>query len=83
MKFLLELVGAIAVVAGPELGAVLVAAFTAIVGVLYAGEVEIFFPVGTLFLKRRRAIADFDPARRLIVTESRVVHVAEIFTLGN
>ena len=81
-QFLLEFGGAVAVIAGPRLGAVLIAALAAVVGVLHAGEIEIFFPVGPFLLKRSRAIADFDPARALIVTEARFAHVAEVFSLG-
>jgi hypothetical protein len=37
------------------------------VGVLYSDEVEELLPVGSLFLERSVAIADFDPASRSVV----------------
>jgi hypothetical protein len=53
------------------------------VSILDVGEVEVFFPVGALFLKWRRAIADFDPACGVIIAEARVVHITEVFSLGD
>src|SRR5579864_1448995 len=51
--------------------------------VLDAGEVEKLFPVGTLFLQRRWAVADLDPAGGLVFAEPRILHIAEIFALGD
>jgi hypothetical protein len=83
LQLLLQLGGAVAAVAGPWLGAILVAAFATLVGVLYAGEIEILFPVWAFFLERCWAIADFDPACSLIFAETRVIHVAQIFAFGD
>ena len=83
MKSPLEFGRAVAVVAGPGLGAVLVAAFAPVVGVLHAGEIEIFFPVGSFFLKRRRTVTNFNPSCRLVFAQTRLVHIAKIFALGN
>jgi len=48
-EFALQAVGAIAASASPGLGAVLIAATSAVVGVLYTGEFEVLFPVRTFF----------------------------------
>jgi hypothetical protein len=59
-----------------------IAAFATVVRVLYAREIEIFFPVRTLFLERGGAIADFNPACCLIFAEAGLLHVAQIFAFG-
>jgi len=61
----------------------LVAASTTVMRILYSDEVEIFLPVRALFLQRRRAVADFDPARGLVRKKSRIVHVAKVFSLSH
>jgi hypothetical protein len=83
LQFLFEAHGAIAISAGPRLGAIFVAAFAAVVRILHLDQLKIVFPVRTLFLKRRRTVTDFHPAHRLIGTHSRVVHVAQVFALRN
>ena len=80
---LFEAFGAIAVAARPGLGAVPVAAIFAIVRVFDAEEVEIFFPVRTLLLKRRRAETGFDPMGRAVVAEASLLHVVEVFVAGD
>ena len=80
-QFLLKFGSAVAVGTGPWLSAVLVAAFAAVVGILHASEIEILLPVRTFLLKWSRAIADLDPARRLIFTAARVAHIAQVFSL--
>src|SRR5205809_3372240 len=54
---------AVTIAAGPGLGAVLVAAFAAVMRVLHFNEVKILFPVRRLFLERRGAVEDLDPPR--------------------
>ena len=76
---LFEAFGAIAVGAGPGLGAVQIAAVFAIVRVFDAEEVEIFFPVRTLLLKRRWAETGFDPMGSAVVPEASLLHVVEVF----
>ena len=61
------------------LGAVLVAAFAAVVRVLHLDQLEILLPVRTLFLQRRWAVTDFDPPHRLVGTNPRLIHIAQVF----
>ena len=61
----------------------MITAFTTIMSVLYASEIEIFFPVRTLFLQRSGAVADFYPASGVIFAEAGLLHVAQIFALGH
>jgi hypothetical protein len=75
--------GTIAIAAGPGFGAVFVAAFAAVVGVLNFGQIEKFLPVRLFFLKRRGAIADFDPASGVVVEDAGVAHVAKVFAFGD
>ncbi len=83
LQLLLQPRGAIAVATGPRLGAVLVAAFATVVSILHSREIEVFFPVGPLFLQGCRAVADFHPTRGLVSAEPRVVHVAQVFAFGD
>ena len=83
LQLLFQPRGAVAIAAGPGLGAIHVAAFAAVVSVLHLHEVEILLPVRTLFLERRGALADFDPSHRLVGTNPRLVHVAQIFVPGD
>ena len=48
-------------------------------GILYAGKLEILFPVRPFFLERRGTIANFHPASGLVGTQPRVLHVAQVF----
>src|SRR5206468_7827209 len=69
--------------ASPGLGGVLIKAFATIMGILYFNQVEELLPVRLLFLKRRRAVTNFNPANGLVRTEPGFVHVTQIFTLCN
>src|SRR6476646_1318893 len=75
----LELLGAVAVGAGPGLLAVEIAALGAGVGVLDANKLEILFPIRPFFLERLVAEADLDPFDRAITVDARISHVAEVF----
>ena len=75
--------GAIAVVAGPALSAVEVAAAAPRVRVLDFQEVEIYFPVGTLFLKRRGTVADLNPLSASILELPGFSHISKIFASGD
>jgi hypothetical protein len=59
------------------------AAFAAVVCVLHAGEIEIFFPVRSFFLQGSWTVADLDPANGLICAEARFAHVAQVFAFGD
>lgn len=61
----------------------MVATFSAVVGVLHANQVEILLPIGPLFLQGRGAIADLDPASGLVRAKTGVVHIAQVFALGD
>ena len=78
-----EPLGAVAVAAGPRLGAVFVAAIGSRMGVLNLDQVEELFPVRPLFFQRHVAVTDFDPARRAVVEQAGILHVAQIFALGD
>ena len=81
-QFLLQARGTIAVAAGPGLASVFVAALAAVMRILHSRELEVFFPVRTFFLQRRRAITHFDPSHRLVGAEPRFIHIAQIFAFG-
>src|SRR5262249_44708079 len=68
---------------GPRFAAVFVAAVLARMGVLHFYEIEELFPVGSLFLERRGAVADFDPPCRAIGEQPRILHVAEILVASH
>jgi hypothetical protein len=53
------------------------------VSVLHFREIEKFFPVRTLFLQGRRAVADLYPAHCLVVAEPRFLHVAQVLAFGD
>jgi len=79
---LFQAFGAIAVLAGPGFGAVVVTAFAAVVGVLDAGQVEVAFPIGAFFFEGHGAVADFHPAGGLVGAEAGFAHVAEVLASG-
>ena len=83
MKSLFQSCGAIALPTSPRLSAILIAALAAIMRVLHAGKLKVLFPVRTFFLQRCRAVADFDPTGSSVLKQARVLHVAEIFALGD
>src|SRR5579885_3227392 len=74
---------AIASITSPPLCSILVAAFAAVVRVLHSRQFEIFFPIRTLFLKRRGTVANLYPSRRFVIAEPRVFHVAQVFAFCN
>ncbi len=78
-KLLLQLPRAIAVAAGPRLGAVLMAAIPPGVRVFYAQELEVFLPVWPLLRQRRITKTDFHPAHRAVAPEPRLLHIVQIF----
>lgn len=83
LELCFEAGGAVTIAAGPGLGAVLVAAFPAVVGVLHLHKFKILFPKRALFLERRGAVADLNPPHCFIGTKPCFVHIAQVFTLGD
>lgn len=75
--------GAVAIAASPRLGAVQVAATAAIVRVFDLNKIKMFFPVGTLFLKRLRTKAGLNPTYGSVVHKPRLLHVAYILVAGD
>ena len=61
----------------------MVAALTAVVGILDARQIEVAFPIGAFFLERRRAVADFYPAGGLVGAEAGFAHVAQVLAFGD
>jgi len=59
------------------------AAVPARVRVLDRKQLEIFLPVGSLFLQRRIAEAGLDPARLALSRDARLLHVVQILIAGN
>src|SRR4051812_12944702 len=74
---------AVAVAAGPRLGAVQIAAAAARVGVLHLLQIEVLLPVLTFFRQRGIAVADFHPLHASILVRARLAHVAEVFVAGD
>ena len=70
---------AIATTTSPRFGAVFIATFAAVVGILHAREIEVLFPIGTLFLERSGTVADLDPSRGAVRKKARVLYVPKIF----
>ena len=79
----MEFLGAVAIAAGPGLGAVFVAAFGAVVGVLDFDQLEEFFPVGAFFVEGDLAEAAFDPFDLAVAEEAGGSHVVEVFVGGD
>jgi hypothetical protein len=75
--------GAVAIVAGPALSAVQIAAAAARMSVLHFQKIEGHFPVRTLFLKRGRAVANLNPLHAAILELARFGHVSKIFVSGD
>src|SRR5258707_1312203 len=71
-EFRLQAGRAVAVGTGPRLGAVLVAAARAGVGVLHLDQFEVLLPVRPLLGQRRGAEADLDPLDGTIVAQAGV-----------
>ena len=57
--------------------------FVAGVGVLDLHQVEELFPIRPLFFQRHVAVTDLDPARRAVVEQPGVLHVAQVLALGD
>src|SRR5438874_102218 len=74
---------AVAIVAGPALGAVQILAAAACVRVLNFQKFEMFFPIGTLFLKRRGTVTDLNPLQGPVVELAGFRHISEIFISGD
>ena len=70
---------AIAVAARPGLGSIEVAAPASRVRVLNLEQLEIFFPVWTLFRERGRAVADFNPLDPAVLKLARLLHISLVF----
>jgi hypothetical protein len=77
-ELLFQPLGAIAIAARPWLGAILIFAAPAIVRILNSRQFEILFPIGPLFEKRCRAVANLHPARCLILAEPRLSHIPQV-----
>jgi len=75
----LQASGAIAVLARPGLRAVAVKALAPVVRVLDARELKILLPIRALLGKRRVAEADFHPANSVVLAQTCLPHIAEIF----
>src|SRR5204863_816781 len=82
-EFLLQTRSAITAATCPGFRSVPVTAFAAIVRVLDLCEIKILFPVWTLFLQRRRAVAHFHPAGGVVAAQPGIFHIAKIFALRN
>src|SRR5215207_2704860 len=80
---LLELGAAIAFTAGPGFLTRFVATARTGVGVLHVHHLEVLLPVRALFLQWGRAEAHLNPARRAVIAQSSVAHVAEVFSAGD
>jgi len=77
-KFLLELLRAIAIAAGPRFGAIFVTTIPARVRVLNAEKIEIFFPIRAFFRERGIAKTGFNPDRNAAGIQSRLGHVMNV-----
>ena len=77
-KFLLELIRAIAIAAGPRFGAVFVTTIPARVRVLNAEKIEIFFPIPALFRQRGIAKTGFNPSHDAVGIQARLAHVMNV-----
>src|SRR6185295_3371512 len=75
--------GAVAVTAGPRLGAVQIAAPAARMRVLDLLENEMLFPVLAFLGQRGRAVTHFNPLHAPVVQLTRLPHVARVFVAGD
>jgi len=83
LQFSLQAFCAIAVTASPRLRTILIAAAPPVMRILDPRQFEISLPIGPLFLQRSGAIANLNPARRLVRTKPGVFHVPQIFAFGH
>ncbi len=74
---------AIAVAAGPRLGAVFMPAIAPGMRVFDCEQLEILLPVWPLFLERRITETCFHPVRFALVVYTRRLHIVEIFIPGD
>jgi len=77
-EFLFQALGAIAIAARPWLRAILILAAPSIVRILNSRQFKILFPVGPLFEKRCRTVADLYPARCLILAQPCLSHIPQV-----
>src|SRR5262245_42427384 len=83
LKPLFQFCRAIAVVAGPGLSPVRVAATAASVRVLYFRQFEKSLPVRTFFLQRRVAVTDLDPLHSAVLQLAGFSHIPKILVTGD
>ena len=69
---------AIAVAAGPGIGAVPITAILAVVGVFDAEQFEIFLPIRPLFLQWRGAETGLNPMRGAVVGDAGLLHIVKV-----
>jgi hypothetical protein len=74
---------AIAICARPQIVAVFVPAILAIMRILDAQQLEIFFPIRPFLSQGRGAKADFHPVYQAIIAQARLLHVPFVFVAGN
>jgi hypothetical protein len=79
----LQLGRAIAIAAGPRLRPILVPAVSPGMRVFDTKKLEIFFPVGALFLQRRLAETGLHPGRHAGGIDARLLHVVLVCVAGD
>jgi hypothetical protein len=78
----LQALRAIAGLAGPRLGSVIIPALPAIMRVLHLDQIEVLLPVGSLFLEGSRTIANLNPAGSAVLAKSGFAHVPQVLAFG-
>ena len=79
LELLLQLHGTIAIAAGPRLRSVFVPAVPPGMRVFHREKLEVFLPIGPLFLQRRIAKTRFNPARNPRGVDPRLLHIVLVF----
>ena len=51
--------------------------------VLHTSQLKVLLPIIALFLQRSRAIANLDPAGRVVLAKPGLLHVSQVFAFGN
>jgi hypothetical protein len=51
------------------------------VGILDLDQFKVLFPIGALFLERRRAITNLDPAGTLVAAKPGILHIPQVLSL--
>ena len=82
LEFVFELLGAIAIAAGPRFGAVFMPAIPASMGVLHTEELKIFLPIGPLLGERWIAKTGFNPRCGPGRIDPGLLHIVPIFIAG-